>query len=140
MSADYLGIDHLGIAVNNLEAATATYRDLLGFKVLGGEVLEDRGLEVTFIDTGSARIELLGPRRPDSEVSGFLSKRGEGIHHVCVRVANIEQALEGLKARGASIVGKGIQSGAHGTRVAFIHPKGSHGVLIELVEKPAESR
>jgi methylmalonyl-CoA/ethylmalonyl-CoA epimerase len=137
MSAEYLGIDHLGIAVNNLEAATATYRDILGFKVLGSEVQEERGIEVTFLDAGNARLELLGARRPDSEVSNFLSKRGEGIHHICIKVPNIEAALEGLKARGASIVGKGVQSGAHGTRVGFVHPKGSHGVLIELVERKA---
>lgn len=135
MESDYLGIDHLGIVVKNLDEATATYRDLLGFKVTGDEVLEDRGLHVSFVETGNSRLELIAPTRDDSEVSRFLEKRGEGIHHICIEVRDIEKTVEKMQKRGATIAGKGISSGAHNTRVAFLHPKGTHGVLIELVEK-----
>lgn len=136
MTSTYLGVDHLGVVVADLAAAQATYGDVLGFPISGGETLPERGLEVRFVETGNARIELIAPTRPDSEVSGFLQKRGEGLHHVCVRVANIDRALRDLKARGAQLINETAKPGAHGTRVAFVHPKGCHGVLIELVEHP----
>jgi methylmalonyl-CoA/ethylmalonyl-CoA epimerase len=135
MSERFGGIDHLGIAVADLEAATRLYRDVLGFAVSGGEFLPDRGLEVRFVETGNSRIELLGATRGDSEISAFLERRGEGIHHLCLAVNDIEGTVAGMRERGARIVGAGIQRGAHGNRVAFIHPKSTHGVLIELVEK-----
>jgi methylmalonyl-CoA epimerase len=130
---DFLGIDHLGIAVRDLEAATRTYRDVLGLTPSGGETLEKRGLEVRFFETGNARIELLGEIAPNSEIAKFLEKRGEGIHHICLKVADIEASVEKMKAAGAQLVG-GISNGAHGTRVAFVHPKSTNGVLVELVE------
>ena len=132
---DYLGIDHLGIAVADLEAASETYATLLGLPATGAETLSDRGIEVRFFDTGNARIELLGATHEASEISGFLAKRGPGIHHLCLAVADIDTAVAGLRQRGARLVGQGIQAGAHGTRVAFVHPKSSHGVLLELVER-----
>ncbi len=139
MSQPYLGIDHIGVAVHNLEEAMETYGALLGFELQGTEVLEDRGLEVCFVNTGKERIELIAPTRDDSEVSAFLSKRGSGIHHICIGVEDIDQAVEEMTERGARIAGDGVQSGAHNTRVAFLHPKSTHGVLIELVEKKKES-
>src|SRR5258705_13885381 len=96
LSMRYLGIDHLGVAVKDLEAATRTYRDLLGFRATGGEVLTERGLEVRFFDTGDARVELLGETRPPTEISKFLDKRGEGLHHICVRVDDIEKSVAEL--------------------------------------------
>jgi methylmalonyl-CoA/ethylmalonyl-CoA epimerase len=140
MAEEFLGIDHLGVVVQDLAEAEATYRDILGFTVSGGETLPERGLEVRFVETGNSRIELIAPTREDSEVSGFLHKRGEGIHHICVRVANIEQAIAKMKERGARLINDTPQPGAHGTRVAFIHPKGTHGVLMELVEHPRDSQ
>lgn len=134
MTAPYRGIDHIGVAVKDLNAAVATYRDMLGFTVSGRETIEARGLEVAFVETGTGRIELIAPTRPDSEVSGFLEKRGEGLHHCCVRVANIESTLADLKARGARLIDERPRPGAHDTKVAFVHPKGSNGVLLELVE------
>lgn len=134
MSSQTLGIDHLGVVVANLERAVETYDKQLGFPVTGGEELTDRGLAVKFVDFGSSRIELIAPTREDSEVSGFLAKRGEGLHHVCVRVADIDRVLADMKARGARLINESAQRGAGGSRVAFIHPKGTHGVLIELVE------
>jgi len=138
MAKSFLGIDHIGIAVNSLEDAMNTYGSVLGFEVEGTEKLDDRGLEVCFVNTGKERIELIAATRDDSEVSAFLRKRGEGIHHICIRVADIETSLEEMKGRGARIIGDGVQSGAHNTRVAFVHPKATHGVLIELVETKNE--
>ena len=134
MSIPYGGIDHIGIVVRDINAAKATYRDVLGFNVTGGDILEDRGLEVVFVDTGNSRIELIAPTRADSEVSSFLDKRGEGIHHMCVRVPNIDEALATLKTQGARLLHETAKAGAHNTRVAFVHPKATHGVLLELVE------
>ena len=134
MPSRFLGIDHLGIAVTDLEDATATYRDILGFEITGGESLSERGLDVRFVETGNARIELIAATRSDSEVSGFLDKRGPGIHHLCVRVSDIDTTLDEMRERGARIVGDGVQIGAHGRRVAFVHPKTTGGVLLELVE------
>ena len=91
MESHFLGIDHVGIVVKDLEEATATYRDILGFKISGDEVLEDRGLHVSFVETGNSKLELIAPTREDSEVSRFLEKRGEGIHHICIEVRDIEE-------------------------------------------------
>ncbi|MDP7040308.1 MAG: methylmalonyl-CoA epimerase [Myxococcota bacterium] len=138
MDIEYLGVDHLGLAVKDLAAAEATYRNILGFKLSGSESLPDRGLEVRFVETGNARIELIAPTRDDSEVSRFLDKRGEGLHHICLQVASIDRAIAQLRAQGAQLLSDEAQSGAEGSRVVFIHPKGTHGVLMELVEKQAE--
>lgn len=135
----FLGIDHIGLAVHDLEQATHTYSDILGFQISGSETLPERGIAVTFIETGNARFELLSPTRDNSEISGFLSKRGEGIHHICVRVENLAATLKDMVEQGANIVGNGIQTGAHGRKVAFIHPKSTHGVLLELVEIKGEA-
>ncbi len=133
-----LGIDHIGIAVQDLEAAVRTYRDVLGFTVEGGEELPERGLVVRFVDTGGQRLELIAPTREGSEVSGFLQKRGEGLHHICVAVSDIASELEKLKRAGARLIDETPKPGAHGSRVAFVHPKGAHGVLLELVEHKKE--
>ena len=138
MLAKLLGIDHLGVAVRDLDQAIETYGETLGFGLEGGESLPERGLEVRFVDVGGTRIELIAPTRDDSEVSGFLNKRGEGIHHVCLRVDNIEAAIAGMKERGARLIDETPKRGAGGHKVAFIHPKGAHGVLIELVERGSD--
>jgi methylmalonyl-CoA/ethylmalonyl-CoA epimerase len=133
-----LGIDHLGIVVADLDAAGHTYEHQLGLPVTGGEELAERGLAVRFVDVGNSRIELIAPIRADSEVSRFLEKRGEGLHHVCLRVADLDATLADLKARGARLIDEVAKPGAGGSRVAFIHPRGTHGVLIELVELQEE--
>jgi methylmalonyl-CoA/ethylmalonyl-CoA epimerase len=137
VSPTYEGLDHLGIVVSDLERATMTYRDTLGLPAGAREVIAARGLAVQFVDAGGTRLELIAPTRPDSEVSGYLEKRGEGLHHLCLRVADIDAALRELKIRGARLIDEVARAGAEGTRVAFIHPKGAHGVLIELVEHPS---
>ncbi len=136
MSIRYVAVDHLGVVVDDLEAAAHTYRDLLGFTLQGGEELPARGLAVRFVDAGNSRIELIAPTREGSEVSGFLQKRGPGLHHICLEVEDIGAALAELKTRGARLIDETPKPGAHGTKVAFLHPKGTHGVLIELVEHP----
>lgn len=136
MTFEYLGIDHLGIAVGEIDAARDLYGRILGFAISGQERLVQRGIDICFVETGNARLELLAPFTADSEIAGFLARRGEGIHHLCVRVADIESAVATLRERGARLIGEGVQAGAHGTRVAFIHPKSTHGVLLELVETP----
>jgi methylmalonyl-CoA epimerase len=139
MKSLFRGIDHIGLAVKDLDAATHTYGEILGFEISGEELLEERGLKVVFAETGNSRLELIAATREDSEISGFLQKRGEGIHHVCVGVEDIEAAVAEMTERGAHFARGGIQDGAHQTRVAFLHPKGTHGVLIELVQKQEES-
>jgi len=134
LSSVYGGVDHLGIAVRDLAQAKATYEGVLGFRVSGEETLEARGLHIAFVETGGSRIELIAPLHPKSEISAFLDKRGEGLHHVCVRVADLTLALAHIKAQGGRLIDEAPRPGAHGTRVAFVHPKSTHGVLLELVE------
>jgi len=136
MGPELLGIDHIGVVVTDLAAATRAYGDILGFPITGGETLADRVLSIRFVDTGGSRIELIAPSRDDSEVSAFLSKRGEGLHHVCVRVRDLEATLARMKSAGARLIDDTPKRGAHGRRVAFVHPKAAHGVLLELVEIP----
>jgi len=136
MPSEFLGVDHIGVAVQSLEEAVRTYRDTLGFTLAGGETLEARGLTVRFAEVGDSRIELIAATRPDSEISGFLDKRGEGLHHICLRVADLDRALAEMKRRGARLIDETPKRGAHDRRVAFVHPKGACGVLLELVEIP----
>jgi len=139
MTSKICGIDHLGVAVFDLDQAVATYCDQLGLTQEGGETLPERGIKVSFVGTGDSRIELLAATRDNSEISKFLETRGEGIHHVCLRTDNIKETLEHMKARGAKLIDTTPRPGAHGTKVAFVHPKGAHGVLIEIVEKKASA-
>ena len=136
MPSEFLAIDHIGVAVKDLDDAVRTYRDRLGFVVEGGEALPERGIEVRFADTGENRIELIGATRSDSEVSSFLDKRGEGLHHICLRVRDLDETLADMKRRGARLIDDTPKRGAHDRRVAFVHPKGACGVLLELVEVP----
>jgi methylmalonyl-CoA epimerase len=137
MASAFKGLDHIGIAVRDLAAAKAAYGDILGFPISGSEVLPERGLEVVFVDTGDARLELVSPTREDSEIAKFIEKRGEGLHHICVRVPDLDKSLAEMKARGARLIDETPKAGAHNTRIAFIHPKAANSVLIELVEAKA---
>lgn len=127
-------IDHIGIAVKSLSDAIKVYEQAAGLKVSGYDEVDADGVRVAMLDVGESRIELLEPVRPDSPIEKFLSKRGEGIHHIALRVDNIEKALERFKASGARLIDQAPRRGAHNTRVAFIHPSSTHGVLLELVE------
>ena len=129
-----MNIDHIGIAVKSLVEAVKVYEDALGLKVSGYDQVDDQGVRVAMLNIGESRIELLEPIGPDSPIEKFMTKRGEGIHHIAVRVDNIEQALERLKSQGVRLVDSVPRRGAHNTRTAFIHPSSTHGVLLELVE------
>ena len=127
-------IDHIGIAVRSLTEALKVYEAAVGLTVTGYDQVVDQGVNVAMLDIGESRIELLEPIGPDSPIEKFMTKRGEGIHHIAVRVDDIEEALERLKASGVRLVDAVPRRGAHNTRVAFIHPSSTHGVLLELVE------
>ena len=127
-------IDHIGIAVKSLSAAVKVYEQAMGLKLAGYDEVDDQGVRVAMLDIGESRIELLEPTRPDSPVEKFMTKRGEGIHHIAVRVDNIEQVLERLKSAGIRLIDEKPKRGAHNTRIAFIHPASTNGVLMELVE------
>lgn len=126
-------IDHIGIVVHNIDEALKVYHTALGLPVK--EVLEvpDQQVEVAFLPLGESNLELVRPTSNDTGIAKFLEKRGEGIHHVCIEVENIEEALTQLKANGVQLIDEEPRRGAHG-QVAFVHPRGAHGVLIELVQ------
>ena len=127
-------IDHLGIAVKAVADAAKMYEQVLGLKVTGTDQVDDQGVRVAMLDIGESRFELLEAIRPDSPIGKFVAKRGEGLHHIAVRVDDIEASLAQLKATGVRLIDEVPRKGAHNTRVAFIHPAGTHGVLLELVE------
>ncbi|HZI94503.1 MAG TPA: methylmalonyl-CoA epimerase [Patescibacteria group bacterium] len=127
-------IDHLGIAVRSLDASLRFYRDALGLEVEGPEEVPAEGVRIAFLAVGQSRVELLEPLGPGTTVARFLDKRGEGIHHLCLRVADIEAALAALRGKGAEIIEPAPRIGAGGRRIAFIHPRSTGGVLLELVE------
>jgi methylmalonyl-CoA epimerase len=127
-------VDHIGIAVKSLAEAVKVYQDAIGLDVSGYDEVDDQGVRVAMLTIGESRIELLEPTREDSPIEKFMMKRGEGIHHIAVRVDDIEQALERLKASGVRLIDSTPRRGAHNTRIAFIHPSSTHGVLLELVE------
>jgi methylmalonyl-CoA epimerase len=130
-------IDHVGIAVKNLNEAIGVYRDVLGFRLEGIHSLKERKVKVAFFSAGDeSRIELLEPLGGDSPVAKFLETRGEGIQHLAVRVKDIEAELEEFKKKGVTLIDEKPQSGAGGARIAFVHPRSTRGVLLELVEKP----
>ncbi len=133
------GINHIAIVVPNMEDARCFYESQLGFQLGESEILRERGLEIVFVPIGDTRLELIAPIRDDSEISTYLKKRGGGIHHIAFDVDNIDQAHESLVQSEVRLTSKEPQSGAHNTRVSFIHPKSSGGVLMELVEEKGES-
>jgi len=125
-------LDHIGIAVRSLE--TARIYSALGLSIDHVETVESQGVKTAFIRVGDASLELLEPVSDDSPVGRFIEKRGEGIHHICFRVTNLEWHLEKLKSEGYRLIHDAPVPGAHGCRVAFLHPSAGNGVLIELSE------
>ena len=127
-------ISHIGIAVASIEQAAPFYRDVLGMEFEGTEVVAEQKVKVAFFAVGESRIELLEPTAEDSPVAKFLAKNGPGVHHVAYEVADLEQRLAALKAEGVRLIDEAPRTGAHNTRIAFMHPKASGGVLTELCE------
>ena len=130
----------MAIAVNNLDEVEKIYETALGLKVEHREVIEDQGVKTSMLlpQKGGTAIELLEPLSEDSPISKFLAKKGEGIHHICFRVDDIEVALERLKGQGVRLIDESPRLGAYNAKVAFIHPKAMNGVLIELAEMPKD--
>lgn len=123
--------------MENLDEAVRLYRDVLGFQLQGIHTLAERRVKVAFFSGGrESRIELLEPLDDESPVAKFLETRGEGIQHLAVKVKNIEAALEDFKQKGLTLIDEKPRAGAEGTKIAFVHPKGTCGVLLELVQKP----
>jgi methylmalonyl-CoA epimerase len=127
-------LDHIGIAVKSIDAAKKIYEDL-GLTIAHVESVETQKVRTAFLSVGDANLELLEPSSPDSTIAKFIEKRGEGIHHICFRVDDIEAHLAHLRERGYRLIDEAPVPGAHGCRVAFLHPAAGNGVLIELSEK-----
>ncbi len=130
----YKKVSHIGVAVKDLERAKEIFRTL-GLEVEGEEVVEDQKVKVAFIPVGETRIELLEATSPDSPVAKFIEKRGEGVHHLALGVDNVEAMLEELKAKGVRLVDEKPRRGAHNTLIAFLHPKSTGGLLLELCQE-----
>ena len=127
-------IDHIAIAVHSIEEALQAYEGALGLELADVGEVSEQAVRVAFLPMGESALELVEPLTSDSGVAKFLEKRGEGIHHICFEVGDIEAALQNLAAKGVRLIDEQPRQGAHG-RVAFLHPKSTHGVLIELIEK-----
>jgi methylmalonyl-CoA/ethylmalonyl-CoA epimerase len=135
MSSLLTDIDHVAIAVRDLEAAVAWYQQVFGATVAHREIVERDGVEEALLAVSDSFVQLLTPIRDDSTVATFLANRGEGIHHVGYRVADCAKALESVKASGGRVIDEAPRPGSRGTTVAFVHPKTSFGTLIELVQE-----
>lgn len=134
MSAEAKGtrLDHVAIAVNNLEESLKFYRDSLGLDMLDIEVVEEQGVRVAKLNVGNTHIELLEPLGADTPVGKFIAKNGPGLHHICLGVESIEPRLAHLKSEGVKLINEEPKIGAGGAKVAFVHPKATGGVLLEL--------
>ena len=128
-------IDHIGIAVKDMEKAGRFYRDVLGLKGLGIEEVPEQKVKVAFFPITDSEIELLESTQPDGPVAKYIDAKGEGVQHIAFRVENIEQALKELKERGIRMIDEKPRKGAGGAKIAFIHPKETNGVLIEICER-----
>jgi methylmalonyl-CoA/ethylmalonyl-CoA epimerase len=127
-------INHIGIAVKSIDEALPFYRDNLGMAFAGIEEVVEQKVRVAMLQVGESKIELLEPIGEDSPVAKFLEKNGPGIHHLAYEVENIDDAIAGLLADGARMIDERPRNGAHGSRIAFVHPKSSNGVLTELCQ------
>jgi methylmalonyl-CoA epimerase len=132
------GLDHLGIAVRSIEERLAFWREALGLELERSEEVASEKVRTAFLPVGGLHLELLEATGEDSPIARFLERRGEGIHHVCFRVRDIDEAVRRLREAGAPLVGEAPRPGAGGCRVAFLHPKGTGGILVELSEPPGE--
>lgn len=129
-----LNIDHIGIAVKQISESIKFYNDALGLELGGTEDVPERHLRVGFIEIGSTKIELIESTSDESAIAKFIEKKGGGLHHICLRVDNIVEALKYMKGKGFKLIDNEPKDGAEGSKVAFVHPKSASGVLIELKE------
>jgi methylmalonyl-CoA/ethylmalonyl-CoA epimerase len=131
-------IHHIAIAVNNIEEAAKFYQTILGLNLSGVEVVTAQKTRVGFLKIGESNIELVQPVEPDSPLVKFLETKGSGIHHICFEVDDVDAEVKAYLEKGASLIDQKPRPGAHNTKVAFIHPKSSNGILIELCELPKQ--
>jgi methylmalonyl-CoA epimerase len=130
-------IDHIGVAVEEIDPAIALYRDGLQLAVAHREVVEEQGVEAVLLDVGENHVELLAPLSPDTPVGKFLARQGPGLHHVAYQVSDVEEALEACRQAGFALIDERPRAGIRGSRVAFLHPRSTGGVLTEIVQ-PAD--
>ena len=130
-----IGVEHIGIAIKNLEKDAPFWSKVLGIEQTKTEDVDDQGVITDIYDTGRGKIELLLSKYPDSPIGKFLKKRGPGIHHICLQVEDIEESIKVLKKHGIETIGEKSSIGAEGFKVIFIHPRSTGGVLVELAEK-----
>ena len=128
-------VDHVGLAVKDLEQAKKFYTEMLGIPAMGEEVVAEQKVKVCFIPCGDSEIELLESTEPDGPIAKFIEKKGEGIQHVALNVDNIENALADLKEKGVRLIDEKPRYGAGGASIAFVHPKSTGGILLELSER-----
>jgi methylmalonyl-CoA/ethylmalonyl-CoA epimerase len=131
-------IDHVGVAVEDIDAALALYRDSLGMPLVHRETVAEQGVEAALLDVGDGHVELLQPLGPDTAVGKFLARRGPGLHHIAYRVPDVEQALSALAEAGMRLIDDRARRGIRGSRVAFVHPASTGGVLTEIVQPAPE--
>lgn len=130
-----LKIDHLGIAVKSIDQSKSFWTDILGLSLEGTETVEEQKVTTAFLPVGDSEVELLESTSPDGPIARHLEKKGEGIQHVAFRVENIEAALAELKEKGVRLIDETPRKGAGGAKIAFLHPKATNGILVELSER-----
>ena len=130
-----LKVDHIGVAVKSIEETKKLYHDLLGLKHAGSETVEEQKVTTAFFPVGDTEVELLESTSEDGPIAKYLEKRGEGVQHIAFRVENIEEALAELKEKGIKLIDEKPRRGAGGAKIAFLHPKSTHGVLVELCQR-----
>ncbi|MDD3705664.1 MAG: methylmalonyl-CoA epimerase [Clostridiaceae bacterium] len=128
-------VDHIGIAVSNLDEAVKLYQDVLGLELHGTEVVPEQKVRVAFLPVGDTEIELLESTSPEGPIAKFIEAKGQGVQHIAFKVDSIESALEEMKIKGIRLIDEKPRYGAGGAKIAFLHPKSTNGVLIELCER-----
>lgn len=130
-------LEHVALAVADLDAALAHYRDVWGLEASERERVDDQGVEEAMLPLGESHLQLLAPTAPETTVGKFLSRRGEGLHHVAYEVDDLEATLAELKAKGVRLIDEAPRRGGRGHMIAFVHPGDNHGLLVELIQRPA---
>ena len=128
-------VDHIGVAVNSIDTALKFFKDTLGLKLEGSETVAEQKVTTAFLPVGDTEVELLQSTAPDGPIAGFIEKKGEGVQHIAFMVDNIEEALKELQDKGIRLIDKVPRMGAGGKKIAFVHPKDTYGVLVELCQK-----
>ncbi|MBS4534705.1 methylmalonyl-CoA epimerase [Clostridium sp. D2Q-14] len=128
-------VDHIGVAVKDLEETIKFYTDILGMDLQGTEVVEEQKVKVAFLPIGDSEMELLESTEKDGPIAKFIEKKGQGIQHIAYRVDDIEKSIEELKAKGIKMIDEKPRYGAGGAKIAFLHPKSTHGVLVEICQR-----